>query len=258
VKYVIHVGDIVDDDTEAEWKVADEAFSLIDGLVPFIAVPGNHDIDAGSGQKWPRASTRYNALFSPKRFQNRPWYGGNKGVTADNSFGYFSAAGQQFMVLGLEFGPSDETLAWAEQVANVNKSHSIIVVTHCYLMGDDTRVSPGDDFNPHTKFGPSWNDGEDIWQKFIRKAKSVRMVLSGHVCDDGAGCLISENDAGAPVVQMVANYQFLQQGGQGWLRILKFKPKEKKLDVYTYSPWLKSFREEKDQRFTVAVPKLFP
>ncbi|MBL9216819.1 MAG: metallophosphoesterase [Opitutaceae bacterium] len=259
VKYVMHVGDIVDEDTEAEWRVADEAFSLIDGVVPFIAVPGNHDLDAGTGLKGFRSSTRYNALFSPKRFENRPWYGGHRGVTADNSFGYFTAGGQQFLVLGLEFGPSDETLEWAAMIAKKHQNtHRIILVTHCYLMGDDTRVGPGDDFNPHTKFGPAWNDGEDIWEKFVRKAKSVGLVLSGHVCDDGAGCLVSTNDAGRPVVQMVANYQFLEHGGKGWLRILKFQPREKRLEVYTYSPWLNAFREDRDHRFSVDVAHLFP
>lgn len=267
VKYVIHVGDVVDDDTEAEWRVADDAFSLIDGVVPYLVVPGNHDIDqvaehapdSETPRPRNRSTTRFNALFSPKRFEGRTWYGGHRGVQGDNSFGYFTGGGQRFMVLGLEFGPSDETLAWAGKIADIHdETDQIILVTHCYLLGSDKRVSPGDDFNPHTKFGPAWNDGEDIWQKLVRKSKSIGMVLSGHVCDDGAGMLISNNDNGRPVLQMVANYQFLEQGGQGWLRILKFEPKQKRLEVYTYSPLLKRLRDDPDQRFGVDVPWLFP
>jgi hypothetical protein len=57
---------------------------------------------------------------------------------------------------------------------------------------------------------------------------------------------------------MVANYQFLGHGGEGLLRILKFSPQEKKLEVFTYSPWTGRTREQPDQRFSVDVPWMFP
>ena len=84
------------------------------------------------------------------------------------------------------------------------------------------------------------------------------MVLSGHVKGDGTGLLVSRNDDGKKVIQMLANYQFLEHGGQGWLRILVFKPREGKLEVSTYSPWLDKFREEPDQRFELDISHLFP
>ena len=48
---------------------------------------------------------------------------------------------------------------------------------------------------------------------------------------------------------MLSNYQFLGHGGEGWLRLLHFKPADGVLSVYTYSPWLKEFREEAGQQF---------
>ncbi|MCZ6672560.1 MAG: metallophosphoesterase, partial [Verrucomicrobia bacterium] len=114
VKFVIHVGDVVEEGEDVEWIVADQAFSMIEGVVPFIVVPGNHDIDPEPADVGLKASTKYNAVFSPKRFADKPWYGGNQGVTSDNSFSYFEAGGREFMLLGLEYGPSEETLAWAD------------------------------------------------------------------------------------------------------------------------------------------------
>lgn len=259
VKFVIHVGDIVEENEDAEWKVADEAFGLLEGVVPYLAVPGNHDYSRAGLKAGVRDTSRYNAVFPPLRFAGRPWYGGHKGVTSDNSFAYFTAGGQQFMVLGLEYGPTDETLAWASTLAsNHEDGHKVIVVTHCYMYCDDTRVGPGDQWNPRTTTNPAWNDGEGIWEKFITKRENVAMVLSGHIKGDGTGLLVSKSDAGRPVVQMLANYQFMEHGGEGWLRILKFMPKQKKMEVYTYSPWLGKFRDEPDQRFSVDVPGMFP
>ena len=46
IKFVIHLGDIVDDGTnERQWKVADEAYRALDGAVPYSCRPGNHDMD---------------------------------------------------------------------------------------------------------------------------------------------------------------------------------------------------------------------
>lgn len=257
VKYVIHVGDVVEEGTEEEWRMADAAFSLLDGIVPYTVVPGNHDLDRAALKAGFRATTRFNAVFSPKRFAGRPWYGGHKGVTADNSFGYFEAAGRQFAVLGLEYGPSDETLAWARTLVGNFDNTKVILVTHCYMYDDDTRVGPGDKYNP-LDHGPDWNDGEQIWEKLVRQSGAIGLVLSGHIKGDGAGRLVSPNDEGAPVLQMLSNYQFMLHGGEGWLRILKFLPQEKKLEVYTYSPWLGKFRDEPDQRFGADVPGMFP
>lgn len=258
VKFVVHLGDVVEEGDDAEWVVADEAFSMLDGVVPYLVVPGNHDIPRGLGKAGLRDTAKFNAVFSPKRFAGRSWYGGNKGVTGDNSFAYFEAGGQQYMVLGLEYGPMDDTLAWADHlVSNHEDFHKVIVVTHCYMYHDDTRLGDGDDYNPHAS-NPEWNDGEGIWEKFVSRRKNIAMVLSGHVKGDGTGVLVSTTRDGTPVLQMLANYQFLGHGGQGWLRILKFAPNEKRLEVYTYSPWLGRFREEPDQRFSLEVPWMFP
>jgi len=258
VKFVLHVGDVVEEGDDAEWVVADEAFSLLDGVVPYLVVPGNHDLGKESLKAGQRDTTKFNAVFSPKRFDGRSWYGGHKGVTGDNSFGYFEAGGQEFLVLGLEYGPGDDTLAWADSlVSNHEDRHKVILFTHCYMNHDHTRLGEGDKYNPH-KSNPAWNDGEQIWEKLVSRRKNFAMVLSGHVKDTGTGRLISQTHEGTPVLQMLANYQFLGHGGQGWLRILKFKPVEKRLEVYTYSPWLGQTRDEPDQRFNVDVPWMFP
>ena len=150
IKYVIHLGDVVEEGEDAEWVVADEAFSMLDGIVPYLVVPGNHDLDRLAVKAGIRATTKFNAVFPPGRFKDQRWYGGNRGVTSDNSFGYFEAGGQEFLVLGLEYGPTDETLAWADSLVS-NHDQKVILVTHCYMYDDDTRVGAGDRWLPARK-----------------------------------------------------------------------------------------------------------
>ena len=115
---------------------------------------------------------------------------------------------------------------------------------------DDTRMGPGDRWSPHRYGPPDSNDGEDIWEKLVRKHKNIFLVLSGHVCGDGTGTLTSQGDHGNIVHQLLADYQdATPNGGNGWLRILRFSPRNDKIHVRTYSPWLNAMSQAADQCF---------
>ena len=95
--------------------------------------------------------------------------------------------------MGLEFGPTDEVLEWASRLIRAHADKHVIVATHCYMYDDDTRLGPGDDFSPH-KSDRAWNDGEQMWDKFVRKHPNIFLVVSGHVKGEGAGRLTSQGD----------------------------------------------------------------
>lgn len=249
IRFVIHLGDIVDENTDAEWVVADKAMGTLDGIVPYSVAPGNHDMSKVNG-KVIHNSSKFNAIFPPLRFKGKSWYGGHKGVTNENNYCFFSAGGRDFMVVSLEFGPSDETLRWANELLARQRDKSVIVATHCYMYSDDTRVGEGDRYNPH-KHDPKFNDGEQMWDKFVRRHENIFLVISGHIKGAGAGRLISNGDQGNPVYQILSNYQMVTNGGNGWLRILTFIPGEEKIYVSTYSPTLDRWNEEDEHDFVV-------
>lgn len=259
LKFVIHLGDIVNDNTDREWRIADLAMGVLDDRVPYLVLPGNHDFaferNPEQGRRMKYAS-KYNAVFSPLRFRDKPWYGGHRGVTNENNYSFFSAAGRDFMIVGLEYGPSDEVLAWADRLIRAHADKSVIVATHCYMYDDDTRLGPGDEFSPH-KLDTAYNDGEQMWDKLIRHHPNIFLVVSGHVKGDGAGRLSSKGDHGNVVHQMLSNYQMLESGGDAWLRILKFLPGERRLEVRTYSPWLGKFDVDPQQSFNLELDKGF-
>ena len=66
------------------------------------------------------------------------------------------------------------------------------------------------------------------------------------------GRLISEGDAGNKVHQVLANYQALENGGNGWLRTLKFMPDENEIRVTAYSPTLDEFNRDGQHTFALA------
>jgi hypothetical protein len=67
--------------------------------------------------------------------------------------------------------------------------------------------------------GSSANSGEDMWQKLVRRNANIFLVACGHV--GGVNLLVSQNDAGAPVIEILTDYQNLARGGEGWLRTMK-------------------------------------
>src|SRR5436305_12163581 len=106
--------------------------SKLDGVVPYVMTPRNHDYDAFS----PNGTSRMDTYFPPGRF------GALGGVfepgKIDNAYYLFTAGGTNWLVIALEFGPSDAVLAWANTIAASNPDRRIIVVTHTYLYSDDT------------------------------------------------------------------------------------------------------------------------
>jgi len=242
IKFAIHLGDIVQNPTQKpEWENANRAMQIIDGVVPYSMVPGNHDMVVES-----RDSTLYNQFFSPARFVDRKWYGGHMGQTNDNNYCFFEANGMKFMVLSLEFAPRDAALEWAADVVRRHPAHRVIVATHCYmcLNGRDTDCAVANKI--------VGNCGEQMWQKLIRKHSNIFMVVSGHVL--GIGLQISINDAGGQVIEMLTDYQGLPNGGDGWLRSLRFVPRENKIHVTTYSPLLDRTNDDLNETFSMDYP----
>ena len=243
VKFVIHLGDVVHNvQVETEWENADRAHRALDGVVPYSMLPGNHDLDL-DGELLTRGTSLYNKYFSPARFEAYPWYGGHMDEANDNNYCFFQADGMQFMVLSLEFSPTDEMLHWAGGVLDAHPDLRVILATHCYMRPDgrDTRCGQAK--------GLVGNSGEAIWDKLVRKHENVFMVLSGHVL--GVGYQRSLNDAGRPVHEILVDYQGLPNGGSGWLRTLRFVPAENKIYVKTYSPLLDEYNQDPKETFTL-------
>jgi 3',5'-cyclic AMP phosphodiesterase CpdA len=259
IRYVFHVGDVVEHNSEKEWKLARKAMSVLDGKVPYAIALGNHDLGPGGSGK--NRDSLFGDFFPVKDFRRWPTFGGvydREPERPDNSVHRFEAAGRRWLVLALEFGPRDDVLRWADEVLAANPGHPAILLTHAYLDSDGRRYDrslsgqeyPPQDY-PLAADGAGLNTGEDIWRKVVSRHRNVVMVVSGHVCV--AARLESRGEAGNAVHQMVVDYQNQKRGGNGWLRLLTFSPDGRGLRVRDYSPVLDEWTDHRDRRFDLAL-----
>jgi hypothetical protein len=208
IKYVLHEGDIVNNNAWNEWSNAVSAMSILDGVMPYAIVPGNHD-----------STNSFTSYFPATNFMTWPTFGGlMDSNTLDNSYHLFSAGGADWVILALEYQPGSNIVAWANQVANNYPARRKILLTHYYLNTDGTR-------------GPS---GEMLWQTLVNVQPNFTMVTGGHFWIPGPAYLASTNQFGDVVHQMIVDYQ---GGNEPYLRILEFRPDGKTVQVKAYSPY---------------------
>ncbi len=250
IQVVLQEGDIVnnndtstpnsgDQDSSAQWQHAKNAFSLLDGHVPYIFATGNHDHGFLNTEN---RDTQFNTFFSPS--DNPlidPAQGGIlKGVKdpreLQNAYYEFTAPdGREILVVSLEWAPRQQTVAWANQIVSQSKyeGHTTILLTHGYTDHDDTRWLLDPATYPAVSDG---NDGEDLWNELVKLHSNFEFVFSGHVGGDGLGYIASNGIEGNLVHQMLFNTQFEANGGSGWIRVLEFLEDGHTVRVRTYSP----------------------
>ncbi|MGJ3234019.1 metallophosphoesterase [Marivirga sp.] len=262
IDFVLHQGDLTQNNNKEEWQLVQSAFDKLNNEAPYMLAVGNHDMGSQPGKFADTRNTdMYNHYFPYDKMSEMRGFGGTYSVgNMDNVFYEFEAGNHKWLVMSLEFGPSDDVLKWANQIVEEHPERTVILNTHSYMYSDSTRQNLGDSWRPQA-YGigkdstKTVNDGEQIWQKFVRKQPNVRFVFSGHILNTGIGSLISINDAGNHVYQFLANYQSevkgSENGGNGYLRILKLDFKSNQMKVDTYSPYLDQYMDVEGQSFTI-------
>ncbi|MCL5096477.1 MAG: metallophosphoesterase, partial [Candidatus Omnitrophica bacterium] len=256
IRLVLQVGDLAQCfDDIGEWCRVRESLSVLEGQVPFVLVAGNHDLADN------RASMM-NQFFLPA---SSPAASGDfmlgglfESGKIDNAYYLFRSGSEEFLILALEYGPRDQVLQWADQVVSAHPRRTVILLTHAYLGADGLRTDNAvrrNGLNPHynervAKLPGGVNDGEQIWQKLVKKHANFEFVFSGHYMGEGSGYLASVGDHGNVVHQIFTNFQMLERGGNGFLRIVEFDGET--VRVKTYSPFLDQFKTGSLNEFSFA------
>jgi hypothetical protein len=261
VDYVLHVGDITQSNTPAEWALSAKYFDLINGKIPYAFSLGNHDFGSGPDKYADvRDSHLANKYFPAESLEkNSQVKGFFEQGKIDNTFHEFEFDGQKWLILALEFGPRNKVLDWSNEVVEKHPNHKIILLTHAYMYVGDKRQSEGDNWRAQA-YGigkdtgeDAVNDGEDIWQKLVKKHPNFLLAFSGHVLHEGYGRLVSEGIHGNQVYQFLSNFQRgvagYGEGCNGFLRIVDIDLKNNSLQVKTYSPWLDQWLTDEHNEF---------
>ncbi|MBN2532538.1 MAG: metallophosphoesterase [Spirochaetales bacterium] len=256
IAFVLHEGDLVENNTVQEWERAREYMKILDGEIPYAVAAGNHDIGTPGYPSSLRDTTLFNSWFKVEQYQHLPTFGGTyEPGKLENSYHFFRAGGIDWLVVVLEFGPRDAVLNWAQRIISFYHNHRVIVLTHSYMYYDNHihGSRPEHNWKPcaygiHCDTG-GVNSGADIWEKLISRHDNISFVFSGHILGDGTGLLVSTTSYGNKVYQMLANYQMIKNGGNGYLRIVEFDPENMRVSVKTYSPYTGKYKTDKENKF---------
>jgi hypothetical protein len=261
---VLHLGDVTNRNSAAEWENAVKAMDQLDGHVPYFMVPGNHDYsDKGLCRD---RNCGLSAAFPVGKFKDLPTFGGvydREPDRLENSFHRFSAGGRDFLSLCLEFGPRKDVLRWANEVVGRHPRRAVILTTHAYIYYDDSRYDwaahgAKQRWNPHS-YGVAKTtkddvcDGEELWKGLVARHENFILTLNGHVLDDGLGRMVSQTPAKRDVHQLLVNFQMRPKGGDGWLRLMEFRADGKTVDVCDFSPTRMQRNESPHNKFSITL-----
>ena len=223
IKAVIGLGDITTSDTAAEWDAAKTAIALLQDKVLYTLIRGNHDGDE----------------MLNKYYNNDAYKSQLGGFYDENNINTFwvpiQAGSDKYIIIGLDYGPTDAELAWAESIIAANPDHKIIITTHAYMNGNGGILEDGD-FGDSSEAGT--NSGNMIWDKLGRKYANIQMILCGHMEGDYITVRQDRGDHGNVVTQMMINPQWIDDaidGGTGTVTMFYFKEGSSVITIETYS-----------------------
>ncbi|MBQ9084229.1 MAG: hypothetical protein IJY24_01095 [Clostridia bacterium] len=207
IKYVMGLGDITENDTDAEWQIAKDAITQLDGILPYSLVKGaaphdrtvNFNKYFGSHEPYTSQIDGYFTYGDATDLDSAP---------IDNTYRKITIGDTRYLIFGLDFGASDAVLEWAGDIIAQNMDHRVIITTHAYLYGDGTYWDENDSAPAH-KPGVSngLNNGDEIWEKMVKRYPNIVMVLNGHCLTENIVMTQAEGIYGNTVTQMLINFQ---------------------------------------------------
>ena len=214
IAHVFSLGDLTEGDSLGEWTTVKKAIAKLDGVVPYSLVRGNHDGKTGYLNTFGNSSAyrkQYKASF----------------LSSLNTVVEFSAGDLDYLVLNLDYLPSDEILAWANSVVEAHPYHNVIVTTHANLESNGSRYD-----------SDGGNGGTAQWEKFTSRHSNIVLGLYGHVDDEYLQAVQTKGVNGNVVTELLIDPQktdLSYDGGVGIVAFLYFSNGGKNVELRYYS-----------------------
>lgn len=243
LEFVVGLGDITDKDTDSEWELAKTEMAKLNGVVPYSFVRGNHD---STGQ--------YKNYFSYEEYKDT--VDGCFKETMLNTYHTIRVKGRKYLFLNLDLSATDNMLAWANEVVEQHKDHTVIITTHIYLSAAGTLFNDSS-ASSLTRYGMQ-NYPDVIWDKLVSRHENISMVLCGHAPTDRIVVNRREGVHGNTVTEMLIDPQTTDKTHEavGMVAMLHFSNGGKTVDVEYYSTVKEGhFLEENQFRLEVDVPQ---
>lgn len=254
IQFVFGLGDITEVSNTDEWDRAIAGFdALSDAGIPYSVVRGNHDkqsvtVDTKKTFNDALTGTKYDAEIPAAQRMREGEF--------ENTYRTFTVGEEKFVSITLDYGPTDEELAWASSVCEQYADHKVIVTTHAYMFRDGTTLDSGD-VVPPSNSDPANNNGDQVFEKFVKQHENIVLVMSGH---DPSAYVVTRKDIGVngnTVTQMLIDAQTEEynRGAMGMVTMFYFAKDGKCVEVEHYS----TVRDQyflKDNQFTMTWNEL--
>lgn len=274
----IHLGDLTEHNVPAEWEYVRDSLAPLFTKIPLFLTTGNHDY--GTRGTADKRSTLFADYFGvpPQETAATVAQVMTTG-TVENAYYRLQLPGVTLGVLVLEWSPTKTAVAWAKKAVSAYPYDRKIFITHAYLYYDGTRydfakkgseqpwnplsygtakVDPALPYSKRNASPEGAYDGEMLWNELLKDMPGLFLTINGHVLGDGTGVLTSLGHNGENVHQMLTNFQMLDEGGLGYLRLIEIDGDGASMRMKTYSPSLNHFAVAPDQHFVLPIePPLF-
>ena len=254
IRYVIHLGDITNNNKEYAWEVADSSFRILENArVPYSIVYGDNDMKNPSknyydGKRHTEFLHRY---FPVSRFENQSswWKGGFfDPEKIDNYYCLFNYKVNEYLIMNLEIAPRSVVLNWADSIISSYPSRKVFIVTHDYLDRNGNRLNDLNTFaldGKDKKGKLKGNNAEDIFKKLVKKNSNIILVLCGHkegTFEKEVKIKLSKDSPETrKVIEILSDFQDErlkgtdEKSGKGLLRVLKIYPEKNEIAISTVS-----------------------
>ena len=231
IEYVIGLGDITDGGSDTEWEDAKNAMSILDGVVDYSLVRGNHDLydDPSHMDQYFANDPAYTTQFDS--------YGGYyENGSVNNTWRTLTVGQTDWLLLNLDMGVPDPVIYWAKEIIESHPNHKVIISTHAYLGSNGEHIDNIDKYAT-SKYGEDLNEGEEIWDKLVSQYANIEMVLSGHIYYDDIVMTQRKGVHGNTVTELLINCQGPDRTlkGLGMIAMFYFNQDGTKVDVEYYS-----------------------
>jgi len=231
IRFVSHVGDVVDRNVVEQWQVARAAMDRLHGVIPYGLSVGNHDMVCTTGD-----CSLFERFFPASRFREFAWYGGSHKNNV-GSFQLFSAEGLDFVIVHLACNAPDDALDWANRVLDEHASRRAIVTTHMYL-GPLHRPKTSRGWYDDPKGRMQWkkchgeqgNTPQEMWEKCFSKHENLFLICCGDQSRTQTMHRTVEGAGNRPVHEVLCDYH------EGSLRVYRFLPDDDLIEAWTYRP----------------------
>ena len=196
IQYVLSLGDITQNNNDAEWTIAKNQILKLNGAnLPYSLINGNHDSVAMLDSYFKNDSN-----FTSQEI------GYYSGTSLGNYYTKFTAGGNKYMVVALQWAPSVAIMDWASGIIAQNPDYQVMITTHGYLDYDGEVLVEGDSGTP-SHYNSNNPDADVMWERLVSKHSNIIMVFSGHIASDNIIWRKDLGDNGNTVYQLLINPQ---------------------------------------------------